>query len=122
MKTLSAKAMELVNKANDMMSIDCIRSSVMKLFELEVEALALILLTKYAMFATTIIGSKGTVIVATILVAINFVIRLIAAIKAVPRSIRAYEACKREYERYKAWCETQSEAVEAAKAAEKNRE
>lgn len=113
MKTLSAKAMELVNKANDMMSIDCIRSSVMKLFDLEVEALALILLTKYAMFATTIIGSKGAVIVATILVAINFVIRLIAAIKAVPQ---------REYERYKAWCKTQSEAVEAAKAAEKNQE
>lgn len=61
-------------------------------------------------------------IVVAILVAINFVIRLIAAIKAVPRSIRSYEACKREYERYKAWCETHSEAVEEAKAAEKNQE
>lgn len=122
MKTMTTKLMALVNKANDMMSIDCIRSSVMKLFDLEVEALALILLAKYAMFATTIIGSKGAVIIATILVAINFVIRLIAAIKAVPQSIRAYEACEREYKRYKAWCEAQSEAAEAAKAAEKNQE
>ena len=117
MKTMTTKLMALVNKANDMMSIDCIRSSVTRLFDLEVEALALILLIKYAMFATTIIGSKGAVIVATILVAINFVLRLIAAIKAVPQSIRAYKACEREYERYKAWCET-----EAAKAAEKNQE
>lgn len=117
MKTMTTKLMALVNKANDMMSIDCIRSSVTRLFDLEVEALALILLIKYAMFATTIIGSKGAVIVATILIAINFVIRLIAAIKAVPQSIRAYKACEREYERYKAWCET-----EAAKAAEKNQE
>lgn len=86
----------------------------MNLFDLEVEALALILLVKYAMFATTIIGSRGAVIVASILVAANFTIRLVAAIKAVPESVRAYKNWKAEYDRFNSWHEKLDAAVRAA--------
>lgn len=122
MKAMVSKLMELVNKANDLMEVPTIRGSIMNLFDLEIEALALILIIRYALIASTTRGYHGTILIASIILVANFVLRLVEAIKAVPQSIRAYEACKREYERYKAWCETQSEAVEAAKAEEKNQE
>lgn len=122
MKTLSAKAMELVNKVNDLMEVPMIRGSVMNIFDLEVEALALILIIRYALIASTTRGYHGTIIIAAIILVANFVLRLVAAIKDIPDSIRAYKEWKHECDRFNAWCETLSEAVEAAKAAEKNQE
>lgn len=122
MKTLSAKLMALVNKANDLMEVPMIRGSVMNLFDLEVEALALILIIRYALIASTTRGYHGTIIIATIILVANFALRLVAAIKDVPASIQAYKEWKNECDRFNAWCETLSEAVEAAKAEEKNQE
>ena len=122
MKTLSAKLMALVNKANDLMEVPMIRGSVMNLFDLEVEALALILIIRYALIASTTRGYHGTIIIATIILVANFALRLVAAIKDVPASIQAYKEWKHECDRFNAWCETLSEAVEAAKAEEKNQE
>lgn len=122
MKTLSAKLMTLVNKANDLMEVPMIRGSVMNLFDLEVEALALILIIRYALIASTTRGYHGTIIIATIILVANFALRLVAAIKDVPASIQAYKEWKNECDRFNAWCETLSEAVEAAKAEEKNQE
>ena len=122
MKTLSAKAMELINKVNDLMEVPTIRGSVMNLFDLEVEALALILMIRYALIASTTRGYHGTILVAAIILVANFTLRLVAAIKDVPDSIRAYKAWKREIDRFDAWNEKLHEAVEAAKAAEKNQE
>ncbi len=122
MKTLSAKAMELINKVNDLMEVPTIRGSVMNLFDLEVEALALILMIRYALIASTTRGYHGTILVAAIILVTNFALRLVAAIKDVPDSIRAYKAWKREIDRFDAWNEKLHEAVEAAKAAEKNQE
>ena len=122
MKTLSAKAMELINKVNDLMEVPTIRGSVMNLFDLEVEALALILMIRYALIASTTRGYHGTILVAAIILVANFALRLVAAIKDVPDSIRAYKAWKREIDRFDAWNEKLHEAVEAAKAAEKNQE
>ena len=120
MKTMTSKLMALINKANDLMEVPTIRGSIMNLFDLEIEALALILIIRYALIASTTRGYHGTILIASIILVANFVLRLVEAIKAVPQSIRAYEACEREYKRYKAWCEAQSEA--AAKSAEKNQE
>ena len=122
MKTLSAKVMELINKVNDLMEVPTIRGSVMNLFDLEVEALALILMIRYALIASTTRGYHGTILVAAIILVANFALRLVAAIKDVPDSIRAYKAWKREIDRFDAWNEKLHEAVEAAKAAEKNQE
>ena len=122
MKTLSAKAMELVNKANDLMEVPMIRGSVMNLVDLEIEGLAIILLIKYALVASTTRGYHGTIILASIILVANFVLRLVAAIKDIPDSIRAYKEWKHECDRFNAWCETLSEAVEAAKTSEKNQE
>lgn len=122
MKTLSAKLMALVNKANDLMEVPMIRGSVMNLFDLEVEALALILIIRYALIASTTRGYHDTIIIATIILVANFALRLVAAIKDVPASIQAYKEWKNECDRFNAWCETLSEAVEAAKAEEKNQE
>lgn len=122
MKTLSAKAMELINKVNDLMEVPTIRGSVMNLFDLEVEALALILMIRYALIASTTRGYHGTILVAAIILVANFALRLVAAIKDVPDSIRAYKAWKREIDRFDAWNEKLHEAVEAAKASEKNQE
>lgn len=94
----------------------------MKLFDLEVEALALILIIRYALIASTTRGYHGTIIIATIILVANFALRLVAAIKDVPASIQAYKEWKNECDRFNAWCETLSEAVEAAKAEEKNQE
>ena len=122
MKTLSAKVMELINKVNDLMEVPTIRGSVMNLFDLEVEALALILMIRYALIASTTRGYHGTILVAAIILVANFTLRLVAAIKDVPDSIRAYKAWKREIDRFDAWNEKLHEAVEAAKASEKNQE
>lgn len=122
MKTMTSKLVELVNKANDLMEIPSIRGSVMNLFDLEIEALALILMIRYALIASTTRGYHGTIIVASIILISNFVLRLIAAIKDVPASINAYKAWKREMDRFDAWNKKRNEAVEAAKAAEKNQE
>ena len=122
MKTLSAKAMELINKVNDLMEVPTIRGSVMNLFDLEVEALALILMIRYALIASTTRGYHGTILVAAIILVANFALRLVAAIKDIPDSIRAYKAWKREIDRFDAWNEKLHEAVEAAKASEKNQD
>ena len=122
MKTMTSKLVELVNKANDLMEIPSIRGSVMNLFDLEIEALALILMIRYALIASTTRGYHGTIIVASIILISNFVLRLIAAIKDVPASINAYKAWKREMDRFDAWNKKRNEAVEAAKAAKKNQE
>lgn len=122
MKTMTTKLMALVNKANDLMEVPMIRGSVMNLFDLEVEALALILIIRYALIASTTRGYHGTIIIATIILVANFALRLVAAIKDVPASIQAYKEWKNECDRFNAWCETLSEAVEAAKAEEKNQE
>lgn len=122
MKTMTTKLMALVNKANDLMEVPMIRGSVMNLFDLEVEALALILIIRYALIASTTRGYHSTIIIATIILVANFALRLVAAIKDVPASIQAYKEWKNECDRFNAWCETLSEAVEAAKAEEKNQE
>ena len=122
MKTMTSKLMALINKANDLMEVPMIRGSVMNLFDLEVEALALILMIRYALIASTTRGYHGTIIIAAIILVANFVLRLVAAIKDIPDSIRAYKEWKHECDRFNAWCETLSEAVEAAKTAEKNQE
>ena len=122
MQTMTSKLMELVNKVNDLMMIPTIRGSVMNLFDLEVEALAMIIMVKYALIASTTRGYHGTIIVASIILISNFVLRLIAAIKDVPASINAYKTWKREMDRFDAWNKKRNEAVEAAKASEKNQE
>ena len=122
MKTMVSKAMELINKVNDLMEVPLIRGSVMNLFDLEVEALALILIIRYALIASTTRGYHGTILIASIILVANFVLRLVEAIKDVPASIQAYKEWKHECDRFDAWHEKLSEAVEAAKAAEKNQE
>ena len=91
MKTLSAKLMALVNKFNKLMSVDMIRLSVLKVFDLEIEGLAIILLIKYALVASTTRGYHGTIILASIIVGISIVSRLFAAIKDIPDSISLYK-------------------------------
>ena len=122
MKTMITKAMELINKADDLMAIPSIRGSVMNIFDLEIEALALILMIKYALIASTTRGYHGTMVSAAIILVINFVLRLVVSIKDVPASINAYKAWKREMDRFDAWNEKLHEVVEAAKASEKNQE
>ena len=122
MKTMITKAMELINKADDLMAIPSIRGSVMNIFDLEIEALALILMIRYALIASTTRGYHGTIVIAAIILVINFVLRLVLSIKDVPASINAYKAWKREMDRFDAWNEKLHEAVEAAKASEKNQE
>ena len=122
MKAMTSKAMELINKADDLMAIPSIRGSVMNIFDLEIEALALILMIKYALIASTTGGYHGTIVIAAIILVINFVLRLVLSIKDVPASINAYKAWKREMDRFDAWHEKLHEAVEAAKASEKNQE
>ena len=122
MKTMITKAMELINKADDLMAIPSIRGSVMNIFDLEIEALALILMIKYALIASTTRGYHGTIVIAAIILVINFVLRLVVSIKDVPASINAYKAWKREMDRFDAWNEKLHEVVEAAKASEKNQE
>lgn len=122
MKTMTTKLIALVNKANDLMEVPTIRGSIMNLFDLEIEALALILIIRYALIASATRGYHGTILIAAIILVANFALRLVAAIKDVPASIRAYKEWKHECDRFNAWCETLSEAVEAAKAEEKNQE
>ena len=122
MKTMASKLMALINKANDLIEVPIIRGSVMNIFDLEVEALALILMIRYALIASTTRGYHGTILVAAIILVANFALRLVAAIKDVPASIQAYKEWKNECDRFNAWCETLSEAVEAAKAEEKNQD
>ena len=123
MKTMTSKLMALINKANDLMEVPMIRGSVMNIFDLEVEALALILIIRYALIASTTRGYHGTILVAAIILVANFALRLVAAIKDVPASIQAYKEWKNECDRFDAWNEKLREAVEeAAKAAEKNQE
>lgn len=97
MKTLSAKAMELVDKFNKIMSVDMIRLSVLKAFDLEIEGLAIILLIKYALVASTTRGYHGTIILASIIVGMSIVSRLFAAIKDIPASISLYKDLEEGY-------------------------
>ena len=91
MKTLSAKAMKLVNKVNSLMYVDMIRLSVWRVLGLEIEGLALILMIKYAMIATETRGYHGTMIIAAIILGLNFVSRMTTAIKDIPDSISLYK-------------------------------
>ena len=79
MKTMTTKAMELINKANDLMEIPSIRGSVMNLFDLEIEALALILMIRYALIASTTRGYHGTIVIAAIMYPSNILIIFIIA-------------------------------------------
>lgn len=91
MKTLSAKAMKLVNKVNSLMYVDMIRLSVWRVLGLEIEGLALILMIKYAMIAPCFSCYHGTMIIAAIILGLNFVSRMTAAIKDIPDSISLYK-------------------------------
>ena len=111
MQAMTQKMMELVNKANHFMAVDMIRLSVWKAFGIEIEGLALILIIKYAMIASTTRGYHGTIILAAIILGLNLISRLIAAIKDIPASIRLYKDLEEGY----------AECL-AAEAAEKNQE
>lgn len=114
MKTMTTKFMELVKKVDDAMEVKVIRSSIMNLFDLEIEALALIVLIKYALFATTMIGCRGTIITASIVVGINFVVRLITAIQTVPVAIATYRNWKKEYDEFNAIMNTLDQKIREA--------
>lgn len=97
MKTMSTKAMELVNKFNSLMSVDIIRMAVLKVFDIEIEGIALILVIKYAMIATETRGYHGTMIIAAIILGMSLVSRLISAIMDVPSTIRMYKDLEEGY-------------------------
>ena len=89
--------MELVNKFNSLMSVDIIRLSVWKVFDIEIEGIALILVIKYAMIATETRGYHGTMIIAAIILGMSLVSRLISAIMDVPSTIRMYKDLEEGY-------------------------
>ena len=97
MKNMNTKAMELVNKANHFMAVDRIRLSVWKVFDIEIEGIALILVIKYAMIATKTRGYHGTMILAAIILGMSLVSRLISAIMDVPSTIRMYKDLEEGY-------------------------
>lgn len=111
MHTMSSKLMELVNKFNSLMSVDIIRMAVLKVFDIEIEGIALILVIKYAMIATETRGYHGTMIIAAIILGMSLVSRLISAIMNVPSTIRMYKDLEKGY----------AECL-AQEAAEKNQE
>ena len=97
MKNMNTKAMELVNKFNSLMSVDIIRMAVLKVFDIEIEGIALILVIKYAMIATETRGYHGTMIIAAIILGMSLVPRLISAIMDVPSTIRMYKDLEEGY-------------------------
>ena len=97
MKTMTTKALELVNKVNHLMAVDMIRLSVWKVFDIEIEGIALILVIKYAMIATETRGYHGTMILAAIILGMSLVSRLISAIMDVPSTIRMYKDLEEGY-------------------------
>lgn len=97
MKTMTSKAMELINKVNSLMAVDIIRLSVWKVFDIEIEGIALILVIKYAMIATKTRGYHGTMILAAIILGMSLVSRLISAIMDVPSTIRMYKDLEEGY-------------------------
>lgn len=97
MKTMTTKALELVNKVNHLMAVDMIRLSVWKVFDIEIEGIALILVIKYAMIATETRGYHGTMIIAAIILGMSLVSRLISAIMDVPSTIRMYKDLEEGY-------------------------
>ena len=97
MKTMTGKAMELVNKINKLMSVDMIRLCVWNAFNAEIEGLALIIMVKYAMIASTTRGYRGTLILAAIILGINFMSRLISAIAGIPSAISLYKDLEEGY-------------------------
>lgn len=97
MKTMTSKVMELVNRINSLMAVDRIRLSVWKVFDIEIEGIALILVIKYAMIATETRGYHGTMIIAAIILGMSLVSRLIYAIVDVPASIRLYKDLEEGY-------------------------
>ena len=108
MKTMTSKVMELINKVNSLMAVDIIRLSVWKVFDIEIEGIALILVIKYAMIATETRGYHGTMIIAAIILGMSLVSRLISAIMDVPSTIRmskdleeGYAECLAEEEKEK---------------------
>lgn len=96
MKTMS-KLVELVNRINSLMAVDIIRLSVWKVFDIEIEGIALILAIKYAMIATETRGYHGTMIIAAIILGMSLVSRLISAIMDVPSTIRMYKDLEEGY-------------------------
>ena len=97
MQAMTQKMMKLVNKINSLMYVDMIRLSVWRVFSLEIEGLAIILMIKYALIASTTRGYHGTVIVAAIILGLNLVSRMIAAIKDIPASISLYKDLEEGY-------------------------
>ena len=97
MKTMTSKAMELIKKVNSLIAVDIIRLSVWKVFDIEIEGIALILVIKYAMIATETRGYHGTMIIAAIILGMSLVSRLISAIMDVPSTIRMYKDLEEGY-------------------------
>ena len=97
MKTMTTKLVELINKVNSLMAVDIIRLSVWKVFDIEIEGIALILVIKYAMIATETRGYHGTMIIAAIILGMSLVSRLISAIMDVPSTIRMYKDLEEGY-------------------------
>ena len=77
-------------------------------------------------------GFKPAIIAAIIITAISYIAKCVATVQAILEAIDdyhewrsrrdAYKAWKREIDRFNAWNEKLNEAVEAAKASEKNQE
>ena len=114
MQAMTQKIMTLVNKVNHLMAVDMIRLSVWKVFDREIEGLALIIMIKYALAASTTRGYRNTIIIAAIILIASFASRLIAAIVDVPASIRMYKDLEEGY--------AECLAEEAAAKSEKNQE
>ena len=132
MKTMTTKLVELVNKFAAAMECPSMRQIPLWMADREIELVSLIILAKFALAASVMQGFKPAIIAAIIITAISYVWRCIGTVQAILEAIDdyhewrsrrdAYKAWKREIDRFNAWNEKLHEAVEAAKASEKNQE
>lgn len=128
MKTMTSKAMELVNKFAAAMECPFMRRIPLLVFDREIELVAIILLAKFSLAASIMQGYKIAVITAIIVTVISYVCKCVATVQAILEAINDYHEWRSKKEAYNAYATfmrnlmEKAQAEEAAAKAEKNQE
>ena len=128
MKTVTTKAMELVNKAVASMECPFMRRIPLLVFDREIELIALIALSKFALIATVIQRFKPAIIAAIIVTTISYITKCVATVQAILEAIDDYHEWRSKKEAYNAYATfmrnlmEKAQAEEAAASSEKNQE
>lgn len=128
MKTMTQKITTLVNKFAEAIECPAIRQIPLWVADREVELIAIIILSKFALMSATMQGYTVAVITAIIITVIGYICKCVATVQAILEAIDDYHEWRSRKDAYNAYATfmrnmmKKAQAEEAATKTEKNQE